>query len=121
MADIVAVCRVAWNASKKPTQPEYDELIESYRGMLLARAEKAIREGVTSGDALDGFEQAVIAFAEKPTPVEPLEDVETARLERAHQRKEAQPKPKKKATPKPAPKPKVKVVKKAAKKVAVKK
>jgi hypothetical protein len=36
MADIVALCREAWNANKKPHQPAFDDLTEVYRERLIA-------------------------------------------------------------------------------------
>jgi predicted flap endonuclease-1-like 5' DNA nuclease len=101
--DNIEICRAAWNATKKDTQPAYDELIQSYRDMLSARAAKVVREGVTSGDTLDAFERQVASEAkvelvpsadqgyEQVMDTETVEEAEAARLERAKKREEAQP------------------------------
>ena len=112
------ICRSAWNGTKKDTQPEYDTLVESYRGLLLARAEKAIREGVTSGDAFDSYERRAIQLSGKPAP-EPAVAIEAGYIRVVDE--EPEPKPKKTAKKLAAVKKAVKVVKKAAKKVAAKK
>ena len=106
------ICRDAWNATKKDTQPFYDSLVESYRGLLLARAEKAIREKVTSGDMFDNFERQAMELSGEPAK-EPAKE-----LVRVIDEPQPEPevKPKKTAKKLAAVKKAVKVIKKAAKK-----
>lgn len=62
MTDIATICCIAWNGSKKSHQPDYDELIESYRTMLTARAEAVIAAGAVSDDVpFQAFEAAVLS------------------------------------------------------------
>ncbi len=67
-------CRSAWNSSKKPHQPDYDDLIESYRNMLSARAEGVLATGMCDDGPFAGFEQAVLNYipSTEPEPVEPF-------------------------------------------------
>jgi hypothetical protein len=47
--DYIAIYRDAWNATKKPDQPEYDNLIEEYRNLLSQRAAGAMNGQITDG------------------------------------------------------------------------
>lgn len=66
MSDITSTCRAAWQQTKREHQPDYDDLVESYRTMLIARAEGVIATGSVSEDApFQSFEKAVL---DQPRP-----------------------------------------------------
>jgi len=138
VSEITEISRRAWNATKMPTQPEFDGLAREFVFQLESRAEGVIATGLAGeGDeVLARFEQAVKGIAESPKEPEqnvmamaaPIpEDVKEELVEE----KEAEPepptkKPRKvqKREPQVPRKPKViraPVVKKAALKVVAKK
>lgn len=98
--DYIAIYREAWNATKKPTQPDYDDLVEEYRNLLAQRAAGAMNGQITEGP-FGAFEGMVYDLtrpkSQKPAEPKPSESEPT------------------KATPKVSAK-KPKATKKAAKK-----
>ena len=74
MSDTVEICREAWRGSKSEGQPDYDDLSETYREMLSARAQPNIDAGVFSNDPMDtlyGFDVNVFNLSHPRTPPEP--------------------------------------------------
>ena len=63
---IIDTCRSSWNGTKKAHQPDYDELIESYRDMLTARAEAVLATGMCDDGPFAAFEQAVLNAPPEP-------------------------------------------------------
>ncbi len=61
-----SACRYAWNSTKKSTQPDYDDLIESYRDMLTARAEAVMATGMADDGPFAAFENAVLNAPPEP-------------------------------------------------------
>ncbi len=61
-----SACRYAWNSTKKSHQPEYDQLIQSYRDMLTARAEAVMATGMADDGPFAGFENAVLNAPAEP-------------------------------------------------------
>ncbi len=59
MTNIIDICRSAWNASRKDSQPPYDELIEDYRTLLTAKAEAVIASGMPELNPFTDFELGV--------------------------------------------------------------
>jgi hypothetical protein len=101
MADIVVLCREAWDSTKKPHQPVYDELSVSYRARLQDQTEGALASGGESP-----FEQKVFALSAQPEI--PPEVKEELVAEVVAEPVPEKPKPRK-ASPKPrATKPTVK-------------
>src|SRR6478672_562197 len=81
MSDITSICRTAWQQTKKAHQPDYDDLVESYRTMLTARAEGAIASGSVSEDApFQSFEKAVLEHLPEPVVNIPAYDENTDRV-----------------------------------------
>ncbi len=148
MSEITDISRRAWNATKLPTQPDFDGLAREFVFQLEARAEGVIATGLASEgqEVLACFEQAVKRITESPNEdvaaaeviVEPEqnvmamaaeipEDVKEELVEEAVE--EAEPPPKKprkiqKREPQVPRKPKIikaPMVKKAALKVVAKK
>jgi len=65
-----SACRYAWNSTKKSTQPEYDDLIESYRDMLTARAEAVMATKLVDDGPFAAFENAVLNAPSEVAPDE---------------------------------------------------
>ena len=61
--DIEAICRDAWNVSKRSHQPSYDALIPAYRDRLTALAEGVLVTGTVLGGPDASFEMSVITIA----------------------------------------------------------
>ena len=59
MPDIIELCREAWHGSRTESQPEYDDLIESYRDMLTKRAEAILAGEYVSDGPFTAFEVLV--------------------------------------------------------------
>ena len=122
MADIIEICREAWDKTKAPHQPVYDDLVQAYRDMLQARAEAAMTGSLEAGP-FESFESYVYGYtreAQPPAPPEVESEPEMVRV--TNEEPEVVEPPKKKApAKKPAAKKPVKVVKKAVVKVAKKK
>lgn len=68
---IIDTCRAAWNGTKQAHQPVYDDLIESYREMLCARAEAVLATGLVDDGPFAMFEQAALRYVPDET-VEPF-------------------------------------------------
>ena len=68
MSEITEISRRAWNATKMPTQPEFDGLAREFVLQLESRAEGVMATGLASeGDeVLARFEQAVKGIVESP-------------------------------------------------------
>lgn len=64
---ITDTCRYAWNSTKKSTQPDYDDLIQSYRDMLTARAEAVKATGMADDGPFAAFENAVLNAPPEPS------------------------------------------------------
>jgi len=102
VSEITEISRRAWNATKMPTQPEFDGLAREFVLQLESRAEGVMATGLASeGDeVLARFEQAVKGIAESPKEPEQAmamaaeipEDVKEELVEE----KEAEPEPPKK-------------------------
>lgn len=85
MSEITEISRRAWNATKMPTQPEFDGLAREFVLQLESRAEGVIATGLASEgqEVLACFEQAVKgivdgsneAAAAVEVPVEPEQNV----------------------------------------------
>ena len=109
MPDVIALCREAWNASKKDHQPAFDDLVQSYREMLQARAEAILATNHVSGDEpFYAFEKAVFDSSREilvEVKMEPTEEV-------VAERRAKEPKKSRVAATEAPPK----VVKKSAKK-----
>lgn len=118
------LCRSAWNALRNEHQPVYDELVDSYKEMLHARAQNVATLGypTSEGGIFQTFEQNVVE-ALQPERFHPLskqfnptveedfiDEGEQSGVEKA-KKKVA---PKKAAAETPTKKP-VKVIKKAKK------
>ena len=109
--DIESLCREAWRFSKTEVQPDYDELVESYKDMLRTRAGRVVEERTApNGDGIfERFERNVLELVvperfhqPNPIPVEVKEEpVEEAVEEEPEPPKQ---KPRKVATKKPAAK-----------------
>ena len=63
---IIDSCRSAWNGTKKAHQPDYYDLIESYRDMLTARAEAVLATSLVDDGPFAAFEQAVLNAPPEP-------------------------------------------------------
>ncbi len=62
-----SACRYAWNSTKKAHQPEYDQLIESYRDMLTARTEAVLATKMADDGPFAAFENAVLNAPPEPS------------------------------------------------------
>ena len=118
--DYVELYRSAWNATKKPTQPEYDDLVEDYRNLLAQRAAGAMN-GLISDGPFKAFESEIYKQTRPKSEPERVVDESDEEFKPS----EPKPEPKKVAPKKAAKKPvatktvakkPVKVVKKPAKK-----
>jgi hypothetical protein len=63
---IIDTCRAAWNGTKQAHQPVYDDLIESYRNMLTARAEAVMATKLADDGPFAAFENAVLNAPPEP-------------------------------------------------------
>jgi len=68
--DYVQIYREAWNATKKPGQPDYDDLIEEYRNLLAQRAAGAMNGQITDGP-FGAFEGMVYDLTRPKSQKEP--------------------------------------------------
>ncbi len=61
-----SACRYAWNSTKKSHQPDYDDLIQSYRDMLTARAEAVTATKLADDGPFATFENAILSAPSEP-------------------------------------------------------